>query len=99
MLTERRGRLRKKSTRRINPLCSANSYVFYVNDVGRAEQWLNEGRDALKWTRLSCRRFKDNQVRLQLFGLAYNLGNFLRQLTLPREVKHRSLTALRERQI
>jgi hypothetical protein len=48
---------------------------------------------------LSCRRFKDNQVRLQLFALAYNLGNFLRQLALPREVKHWSLTMLRERLI
>jgi hypothetical protein len=53
----------------------------------------------LKWTRLSCRRFKDNQVRLQLFALAYNLGNFLRQLALPREVKHWSLTTLREKLI
>ena len=32
-------------------------------------------RGWFKWTRLSCRRFKDNQVRLQLFALAYNLGN------------------------
>jgi hypothetical protein len=38
-------------------------------------------------------------VRLQLFALAYNLGNFLRQLALPREVKHWSLTTLRERLI
>jgi hypothetical protein len=38
-------------------------------------------------------------VRLQLFALAYNLGNFLRQLAPPREVKHRSLTTLREKLI
>ena len=57
------------------------------------------GKSAIKWTRLSCRRFKDNQVRLQLFALAYNLGNFLRQLALPREVKHWSLTTLREKLI
>ena len=41
-----------------------------------AEQWIKEGKNALNWTRLSCRRFKDNQVRLQLFALAYNLANF-----------------------
>jgi len=35
-------------------------------------------KDALNWTRLSCHDFTDNQVRLQLFALAYNLGNFLR---------------------
>jgi hypothetical protein len=36
-------------------------------------------KNAVKWTRLSCHDFVDNQVRLQLFVLAYNLGNFLRQ--------------------
>jgi hypothetical protein len=39
----------------------------------------------------------DNQVRLQLFALGYNLGSFLRRLALPREVKHWSLTTLREK--
>ena len=38
-------------------------------------------------------------MRLQLFGLAYNLGNFLRRLALPRSVKHWSLTTLREKLI
>jgi hypothetical protein len=36
---------------------------------------------------------------LQLFALAYNLGNFLRRLALPRPVKHWSLTTLREKLI
>ena len=53
----------------------------------------------MKWPRLSCRNFKDNQARLQLFALAYNLGNFLRRLALPRSVKHWSLTTLREKLI
>ena len=53
----------------------------------------------MKWTRLSCRSFKDNQARLQLFALAYNLGNFLRRLALPKPVKHWSLTTLREKLI
>ena len=51
---------------------------------GTAEQWIKEGKYALKWTRLSCHDFVDNQVRLQLFALAYNLGNFLRRLALPK---------------
>ena len=51
----------------------------------------------MKWTRLSCHDFVDNQVRLQLFVLAYNLGNFLRRLVLPRSVAHWSLTTLREK--
>ena len=51
----------------------------------------------MKWTKLSCRTFKDNQTRLQLFALAYNLGNFWRQLALPCEVKRWSLTTLRDK--
>jgi hypothetical protein len=53
----------------------------------------------VKWTRLSCHDFADNRVRLQLFALAYNLGNFLRRLALPVGVKHWSLTTLREKLI
>jgi hypothetical protein len=69
------------------------------NGRGTAEQWIKEGKNALKWTRLSCRRFRDNQVRLQLFALAYNLGNFSRQLALPRPVRTWTLTTLREKLI
>ena len=65
---------------------------------------LREGKNAVKWTRLSCHDFVDNQVRLQLFALAYkrspnavhrvwslDLGNFLRRLALPRSAQHWSL--------
>ena len=69
----------------------------FYNGRGTAEQWLKEGKAALRWTRLSCRAFRDNAVRLQLFALAYNLANFLRSLALPREVAQWSLTTLREK--
>ena len=69
----------------------------FYNGRGTAEQWIKEGKNAVKWTRLSCHDFVDNQVRLQLFALAYNLGNFLRRLALPPSVKHCSLTTLREK--
>jgi hypothetical protein len=42
-------------------------------------------------------RLPANAVRLQLFALAYNLGNFLRSLVLPDQVAHWSLTTLREK--
>jgi hypothetical protein len=71
--------------------------VKFYNGRGTAEQWIKEGKNAVKWTRLSCHDFVDNQVRLQLFALAYNLGNFLRRLALPNYVKHWSLTTLREK--
>jgi hypothetical protein len=52
-----------------------------------------------RYPKLSCRTFKDNQTRLQLFALAYNLGNFLRRLALPKPIRHWSLTTLREKLI
>ena len=73
--------------------------VRFYNKRGTAEQWIKEGKYALNWTRLSCHDFIDNQVRLQLFALAYNLGNFLRRLALPRSIKHWSLTTLRDKLI
>ncbi len=73
--------------------------VKFYNGRGTAEPWIKEGKYAVRWTRLSCHDFKDNQARLQLFALAYNLGNFSRRLALPRSVKHWSLTTLREKLI
>lgn len=68
--------------------------VRFYNKRGTAEQWIKEGKYALNWTRLSCKQFDSNRVRLGLFVLAYNLGNFLRRLALPREIKHWSLRTL-----
>ena len=78
---------------------SAKQVVRFYNQRGTAEQWIKEGKNAVKWTRLSCHDFADNQVRLQLFVLAYNLGNFLRQAVLPRSVRHWTLTTMREKLI
>src|SRR5215218_5828749 len=69
----------------------------FYNGRGTAEQWIREGKNALRWTRLSCRTFRDNAVRLQLFALAYNLANFLRSLALPDTIAQWSLTTLREK--
>ena len=68
--------------------------VKFYNGRGTAEQWIKEGKNALHWTRLSCREFAANQARLQLFALAYNLGNFLRRLALPPSVRQWTLTTL-----
>ncbi len=71
--------------------------VKFYNGRGTAEQWIKEGKYAVKWTRLSCTAFRANAVRLQLHALAYNLANFLRTLALPAEVAQWSLTSLREK--
>jgi hypothetical protein len=78
---------------------SPKRVVKFYNGRGTAEQWIKEGKNALNWTRLSCRRFKENQARLQVFALAYNLANILRQLALPRPVRTWTLTTLREKLI
>jgi Transposase DDE domain group 1 len=36
------------------------------NHRGTCEQWIKEGKGAINWTRLSCRSFAANAVRLQL---------------------------------
>jgi len=75
----------------------AERVVTFYNQRGTAEQWIKEGKNAIKWTRLSCRKFRNNEVRLQLHALAYNLANFMRTLALPKEVEHWSLTTIREK--
>ena len=77
-----------------NMTAGPEGVVRFYNGRGTAEQWIKEGKYALNWTRLSCRRFVSNRVRLSLFVLAYNLGNFLRRLCLPKAVKHWSLRSV-----
>ena len=77
----------------------AGRVVAFYNQRGTAEQWIKEGKGAIKWTRLSCRTFAANAVRLQLHALAYNLGNFMRTLAMPKPAEPWSLTSLREKLI
>ena len=78
---------------------TAERVVAFNNRRGTAEPWIKEGKQAIKWTRLSCRRFRANEVRLQLHALACNLANAMRTLGLPGRVAHWSLTTLREKLI
>jgi Transposase DDE domain group 1 len=73
--------------------------VAFYNHRGTCEQYIKEGKGAVKWTRLSCRSFAANAVRLQLHALAYNLGNFMRTLAMPKTAEPWSLTSLREKLI
>ena len=75
----------------------AERVTKFYNGRGTAEQYIKEGKNAINWTRLSCHSFRNNEVRLQLRALAYNLANFMRPLALPKEVEHWSLTTLREK--
>ena len=71
--------------------------VRFYNKRGTAEQWIKEGKQAVKMTRLSCHRFRSNQVRLALSLLAHNLGNLWRRLALPKRIESWSLTNLQQR--
>jgi hypothetical protein len=86
---------------------TANNVVFgrrpaaspEMTACDETEQWIKKGKGAIKWTRLSCRTFVANTVRLQLHALAYNLGNFLRTLATPEPIKHWSLSSQKEKLI
>jgi Transposase DDE domain group 1 len=76
---------------------SSRAVVRFYNKRGTAEQWIKEGKQAVAMTRLSCHRFRANEVRLWLSLIAYNLGNLWRRLALPTQVATWSLTSLQQR--
>ena len=65
--------------------------------AGVAAATIKEGKQAVKMTRLSCHRFRSNEVRLWLTIIAYNLGNLWRRLVLPQRIGNWSLTSLQQR--
>jgi len=71
--------------------------TLFYNQRGTAEQWIKEGKNAMKWTRLSCTAMAANAVRLQFHALAYNLSNVMNTLALPGEMESWSLTTVREK--
>jgi len=75
----------------------SRAVVRFYNKRGTAEQWIKEGKQAVNMTRLSCHRFRSNEVRLWLSVIAYNLGNLWRQLVLPKKIEKWSLTSLQQR--
>jgi hypothetical protein len=77
----------------------AERVVAFYNHRGTAEQWIKEGKGAIKWTGLSCRTFVANAVRFQLHALAYNLGNLMRTPVMPKAAEPWSLTSLRDKLI
>lgn len=48
----------------------AERVVAFYNKRSTAQQHIKEGKNTIKWTRLSCRRFCNNAMRLQLHALA-----------------------------
>ncbi len=75
----------------------SRAVVRFYNKRGTAEQWIKEGKQAVKMTRLSCHRFRSNEVRLWLTIIAYNLGNLWRRPVLPQRIGNWSLKSLQQR--
>jgi hypothetical protein len=75
----------------------SRAVVRFYNKRGTAEQWIKEGNQAVKMTRLSCHRFRSNEVRLWLSLIADNLGNLWRRLVLPKKTENWSTTSLQQR--
>ena len=71
--------------------------VTNLETDSRAVVRFKEGKQAVKMTRLSCHRFRSNEVRLWLSLIAYNLGNLWRRLVLPKKIENWSLTSLQQR--
>src|SRR5229473_5341024 len=67
------------------------------NSTSVSFQWIKESKQAVALTRLSCHRFRANEVRLWLSLIAYNLGNLWRRLALPAQIGKWSLTSLQQR--
>jgi Transposase DDE domain group 1 len=74
----------------------SRAVVRFYNKRGTAEQWIKEGKQAVKMTRPSCHKFRSNEVRLWLTIIAYNLGNLWRRLALPQRIGNWSLTSLQQ---
>lgn len=66
LIDDRRG----KSTQLAN-----REVVHFCDWRDNAEQWIEEGNQAMKMTRLSCPRFRSNEVRLWPNVIAHNLDN------------------------
>ena len=80
-----------------NLTLQSRAVLRFYNKRGTAEQWIKEGKQAVKMTRLSCHRFRAIGVRLWLSLIAYNLGNLWRRLVLPARIGNWSLTSLQQR--
>jgi hypothetical protein len=65
-----------------NLTVAGRAVARFYNKRGTAEQRIKDGKQAVKMTRLSCHRFRANEVRLWLSVIAYNLGNLRRRLAL-----------------
>jgi hypothetical protein len=77
----------------------AERVVAFYNQRGTCEQYIKEGKNAIKLTRAVMPHLRRQRRASPAPPLAYNLGNFMQTLAMPRSVELWSLTSLREKLI
>ena len=80
-----------------SPVPNKEAFRRYGKRRGRAEQRNDEGKNMMFSTRLSCHKEKANDVRLQLYTLAYNILALFRLLALRGDEKKWTLNTIRLR--
>jgi hypothetical protein len=75
----------------------AASVVWFYNLQGTTEQWIEENKNAVKWTKRSCHNSMNNQVRLRCSPLYTTWAAFRDDWALPPAVKHLMLTPLQRK--
>jgi DDE family transposase len=73
----------------------AERVVAFYNQRGTVEQCIKKGKGTIKGRGCHAVPSPANAVRPQLHALAYNLGNFMRTLAMPKTTEPWSLTSLR----
>jgi hypothetical protein len=73
--------------------------VAFYNQRGTCEQWIKEGQGGDQVGASVMSFLRRHTIRLQLHALAYNLGNFMRTLAIPKAGAPWSLTSLRRKLI
>jgi hypothetical protein len=66
----------------------AERVVAFYNKRGTCEQWIKQGKGAIKWTRLSCCSFAANSRRYVIFQMA--------EVAVPKELFHEILLLIAE---
>ena len=77
----------------------AERVVAFYNQRGMANQWIKEGKGAIKWTCCHAAPSPPTPFASSSMPWLYKLVNFMRMLAMPASAKPWSLTSLREKLI
>ena len=77
----------------------AERVVAFYNQRGTAEHWIKEGKGAINGRGCPAGRLPPTPSVSSSMCCAYNLGNFMRTLAMPKVADSWSLTGLREKLI